>query len=272
MSVEKDAVDAFFRDGFVVLDGLFDGSSVNEISNDFDAIVGSGGYLIEHRFENGFAVGVRGPDILRQRSRFRGFGALMSERRIRDLVTGYFARFYGSADVVQRAILHEQMDLEENSRPGGTNNSHWHFDRTPSVKCAVFLNDIELSCGPFQAIAGSHRWTRPLSLSQLRTNPDPIFVDNYVTFATEPEWTSFTLRAGSVVVFDTFIVHRGGGVSGDGYRKTIRMVTWPPLMNSAYLTMPEDVGMGAPPPAFETDHPYDRTGQSTRDARHLFVG
>lgn len=45
-------------------------------------------------------------------------------------------------------IFHSQLDLEENQREGGTNNSRWYFDRVPCVKCAFFFNRIDVNRGP----------------------------------------------------------------------------------------------------------------------------
>ncbi|UUX51862.1 phytanoyl-CoA dioxygenase family protein [Nisaea acidiphila] len=262
----------FVVNGFVCFDGVIPPSELEGMEREFDRLVSEGSFLSDQRFENGYCVSVAGAYVQARAQELPQLSAFLSDPSLHQLMTAYFLSFYSQPEQLPAPIFHQQLDLEENVRAGSTSNSDWHFDRSPSLKCAVFFNDIGPNCGPFSVVPKTHFQTRERAHRQLEKNPDPLFVDNYVKFKAAPERTTFVVGPGSVVVFDTFLIHQGGGVTGDGRRKTMRTVTWPPILNHDYLHPARFAPDRSDDMDFETYFPRDRTGQSIKNPQHLYRG
>jgi Phytanoyl-CoA dioxygenase (PhyH) len=265
-------VDSFYRSGFVVLDGSTEiTANVTDIEREFDALVAEPS-LIRHEFENGFCTAIGASTVTEKASRFPALAKFLGDGRIRQVIKGYLGRFLSDRQLVEATVPHEQLDLEVNSRPGSTDNSKWHFDRMPAIKTCLFLTDVSHEPDAFALVRGSHFVARDRVLGSLRTNPDPLFVDNYVDFHSPITPVSFCIRPGTIILFDTLTMHRGGMIRTAAVRKTIRTVTWPPCLSTEYLTwqLPDDEAL--PNLSFTTSHPFDRTGQKMEDPRHLFAG
>lgn len=98
-----------------------------------------------------------------------------------------------------------------------------HFDRIPTLKFLLYLNDINLKNGPFSLSPGSHHWVRkkfPIPrenfnneklLENSRNLPD-IILDNL---------QKITGKAGQLLIFTTDCVHHQGVVHS-GETKIIR--------------------------------------------------
>ena len=251
-------------------------SQLRRLNVEFDELIGSETALKNGVLSgNGFQSRVPCADVLAARdvagAKYKNLASLIGNDRLADLIKRYIQLFYDDAGSVEGIVLHEQIDLEVNKAAGKTNNSHWHFDRMPSIKCAVLLNDTGAVNGALSIIPGSHLVTRKVALSFLEKNPDPLFIDNFVEFDSSAEVESVTLAApaGTVILFDTMVIHKGGELLGLGERRTIRMSTWPPVLSRSYL---RSISVDAAFPAFSTYHPHDRTGQRMQDRRHMFAG
>lgn len=272
VAVDGTVLSSFVRDGFVCFEGAVESDDLKALEVEFDHLVEHGPHLSDQRFENGFCVSVAGAAAANSPDRYPQLAAFIADPILQSLITAYFLCFYENPATLPAPAFHSQLDLEENQRAGGTSNSHWHFDRVPCVKCALFFNRIDMQCGPFSVVPGSHFQTRERALRHLEVNPDPLFVDSYVDLKSEPETRTFVVEPGTMVVFDTYLIHQGGGVTGNGRRKTMRAVTWPPLLNRTYLEPTRLKPDRSGDLEFDTFFPHDRTGQSVTDPRLLFQG
>jgi Phytanoyl-CoA dioxygenase (PhyH) len=268
----REWVDSFYRTGFVVIDE--GGETAGELANierEFDTLVGEPS-LVHHEYENGFYTAVSGSTVMGQTARFPALSRFLGDQRIQQVIKGYLERFLPDRRLVEKTILHEQLDLEVNSRPGSTDNSVWHFDRMPSIKTCLFLTDVSEEPDAFLVVPGSHFVVRDRFLNFLRTNPDPLFVDNRIDFHAPVTPVSFRIRPGMIVLFDTLTMHRGGVIRSERVRKAIRTVTWPPRLSTEYFTWTSPDDEAVPSLNFTTSYPFDRTGQKMQDPRFLFAG
>ena len=93
-----------------------------------------------------------------------------------------------------------------------------HFDRFPTLKFLIYLNDIDVSNGAFCVSPGSHHWVRKnFPLPRERFNNIKYFKDsrNLPKFVID-NLIPITGRAGQLLVFHTDCVHNQGIVhTGD---------------------------------------------------------
>lgn len=264
-------VEHFYRSGFVVLDNGEALQDIEGVKREFDDLLVQS-RLLHHQYENGFYAAINNAEVSSQPSRYPLLTKFLQDRHIRTVIKEYLARFLSSRPVIESTKVHEQLDLEVNSRPGRTPNSDWHFDRMPSVKTCLFLSDARDEPLSFQIIPGSHFVGRKISLEFLRKNPDPLYVDNFLDIGSPIDPVTFSIRPGMLVLFDTLAVHRGGIIQGSGERKAIRTVTWPPILSTEYFTAQPSDSSTIPYLRYTTSHPFDRAGQRMEDRRHIFVG
>lgn len=262
----------FLVNGYVVLPDLFDPETVKAIENEFDILAEREQQVVNHTYENGFYIAVHSGHVASQRELYPLFTNFLLNREIQILIAAYLSCFYGEGENVPIPAIHQQLDLEANLRPGGTNNSEWHYDRMPAVKCALFLTDVNEDCGPFTIVPGSHFQMREVAHGFLEKNPDPLYVDNFIDLKSEVETETFMVPAGTVIVFDTFVVHKGGNITGNGRRKAIRTVTWPPVLTRSYFKPSRVQAPTRAPLEFSSYHPHDRTGQKTTNEARLYQG
>lgn len=124
-----------------------------------------------------------------------------------------------------------------------------HFDRLQRFKFFLYLSDVEEDCGAFHADPGSHKTTKELR----RGDPNPGCVDRW-RFGRhfgdkglcgekdhsdgaingsqnhypdiEYNLTPITGKAGTLIVFDSDVIHKGGSVSPGKSRLVVRGHSW----------------------------------------------
>ena len=275
----KTLTEQFFQQGFVLLPKPLPAAIINNLLHEFQnllrGIPDSGTRsnriaLRKHNSENGIQAHLPTAALRQQPAISKTLLSFLGSPLINQLIVSYLSRFYQNKSYQGKAFLHDQIDLELNGKPGKTNNSMWHFDRVPSIKCSIYLHQVGPKDGPLHIIPGSHFLTRKLAYESLQKNPDPMHIDNYLKFTQEPPSTCLQVPAGTVVLFDTFAVHKGGEIIGSGHRTNIRTVTWPPILNQDYLSYPQEVKGPLDSLVFQRYHPFDRQGQYVKDPRHVY--
>lgn len=113
----------------------------------------------------------------------------------------YFGRMPYLADIDMRRIPPTDMNaVQEN----GYSSSNWHRDtRGRQLKMMIYLTDVGINDSNFSFIPGSHTSAFRRKLDFLETR----FTDDEVTkkYKKTTEWYA---KAGSVMLFDTNLIHR----------------------------------------------------------------
>ncbi|HTV28369.1 MAG TPA: phytanoyl-CoA dioxygenase family protein [Xanthobacteraceae bacterium] len=268
-----DLVEAFYRSGYLQLDGIVRASDVRRILNEFHDILDRDHPCFgRDKYGSSNIVTARPAEMAAAGLHYPALAAFLQDPRLKSIILGYLSRFFTNPRDLDHYDINEQIEVEHNDCVGDGNSGIWHFDRVPSVKCALFLVPTRREFGALEVIPESHFAARQHALHFLERNPDPLFIDNHVEFQSQPEIKSLEVEAGTVVLFDTFVIHRGGNVTAHGERKVIRAVTWPPALTRNYLgatmasqSQPEDA-------AYRLFFPFDRSGQGISDPRHRFAG
>jgi ectoine hydroxylase-related dioxygenase (phytanoyl-CoA dioxygenase family) len=280
-AADEELVASFFQSGYLQLDRFVTGRELEDIRAEFHDILARDHPCFFGRVKYKAASGKDGSsnivrahpaEMAAARLKYPALQAFVANRQLRSLVSGYISRFLPRSGIAGLAVNH-QIELEHNDRPGDGHSGVWHFDRVPRISCALFLGPTTLELGAFQVLPGSHFASRRVALQALERNPDPIWIDNYMEFETPPEATSLEVEEGSVVIFDSFAVHRGGNVTAPGGERTvIRAHTWLPALTREYLSAAGPGRSSFDSAKYRLFFPFDRTGQSVQDPRHRFAG
>ena len=112
----------------------------------------------------------------------------------------------------------------ENNSEAVTRNNYLHFDRARSFKVFVYLSDVDEGCGPFSIVEGSHNKGAELrrafaSEKHYEEKRNRIDID-YPEI--EYNITPILGPAGTTILFDSDIFHKGGNVTENGFRCIIR--------------------------------------------------
>ena len=109
----------------------------------------------------------------------------------------------------------------------------WHRDRPDrrQTKAILYLSDVDDRLGPFQYVAGSHR---PLTIIRDALREDLAFDqsrfdDEQLTalVASRPDrLRTVTASAGTLVLVDTRVIHRGMPMTGQGVRYALTNYYW----------------------------------------------
>lgn len=87
-----------------------------------------------------------------------------------------------------------------------------HFDRIPTLKFMLYLNDVEVSNGAFQLSRGSHRWVKETFPRSRPAHSDPTYLEK--SRCISPEYLNrlepIEGKSGTIIVFDTDCVHHQG--------------------------------------------------------------
>lgn len=112
----------------------------------------------------------------------------------------------------------------ENNSETVTRNNYLHFDRSRSFKVFVYLSEVDEGSGPFSAVEGSHNKGAELRRAfanekyyekkRNRIDIDYPEIEYNITPILGP--------AGTTILFDSDIFHKGGNVTENGFRCIIR--------------------------------------------------
>ena len=123
------------------------------------------------------------------------------------------------------------------SDAGEANNGWAHFDRRQKFKFMIYLSDVDENCGPFSVVPGTQNLGRELRLKDNskhrfgRYFGDPGICENY----SEPqnhfpdyeyEMKRLTGKMGTIIIFDSDLIHQGGQVGPNQKRLIVRGHSW----------------------------------------------
>ena len=143
------------------------------------------------------------------------FDRLESYRNLIDL-DGFFLQIASHSDLysVIASILNsppQLLQFDGINRQQGQGDQTWHADfffycdRPLMLNVGIYLDDLELSNGPLYVVPKSHHFGQPPP-----SNSDHL-----------SNQLSLTVSAGSAVIFDCALWHRGGGNVSDQPRRAI---------------------------------------------------
>lgn len=231
-----DAVAAMMHCGYVALPLYFSVERIERLREEFDALHARPPSTLERvTCLNGVQIRLRRHDLDDPRQPRPAFRAFAEDPFLRATVTAYFQQF--EAPVPRASEICTKFEVELNERPGASNSSDWHFDRVPSVKASVYLDDTDEEGGALQVVPGSHALSRKIALDALTRDPNPLHLANY--FHDTPQLQGITLGGGrgTLLIFDTYCIHRGGQLAPHRRRRNIRGITWARPLTPGYFRM-----------------------------------
>lgn len=112
----------------------------------------------------------------------------------------------------------------ENNSDTITRNNFLHFDRSRCFKVMTYLSEVGENCGPFSVVEGSHNkgaelrrsFAKERSFEKKRNRIDIDYPE------IEYNITPILGPAGTTILFDSDIFHKGGDVTEGGFRCIVR--------------------------------------------------
>jgi hypothetical protein len=107
-------------------------------------------------------------------------------------------------------------------------NGYLHYDRLHTFKLFFYLSDVDERSGPFRAVMGTHgqmreiriaEWARTKDYAEIRNRPP---IDFPELGYTEDDGDPVLGPAGTLIVFDTDTLHKGGLVEKGQQRLVLR--------------------------------------------------
>jgi hypothetical protein len=130
--------------------------------------------------------------------------------------------FYGK----EKYALHHEVFITNEFKPTGyARNGDLHFDRLHTLKFFYYLTDVEEDCGPLSVVPGTHTICSNLRLQQSQKNYNNIKnramnVESLKKYLKEVE--PIVGKAGTLIIFDTDVLHCGGHVAEGKERLILR--------------------------------------------------
>jgi len=199
-----------FVDGFAIIEDYSEAiqECFDDLKNFYDETIYNSK---SEEYLGGFCT--RNENILKNKKDNYTFNRWLSHSLIQDVAHNYLKSNKFNIDVFQ--TLDNSESKHSAQKP--------HFDRIPTLKFLLYLNDINLRNGPFSLSPGSHHWVRknfPIPrenfdsfelLEKSRKIPE-IIMDNL---------QKVSGKAGQLLIFHTDCVHHQGIVQ-TGETKIIR--------------------------------------------------
>ena len=131
----------------------------------------------------------------------------------------------------------EKIDLESNQKLGKSNNSIFHYDRIPSIKIQIYLNDISDKNGAISFVNNTQFYMRLLAKKNLNINKNPLYLKNYYAGKIDDNCIStIEAKQGTAIIFDTMTLHKGGEIA-EGFRDVIRLVSNIPEVSKEFFNV-----------------------------------
>lgn len=235
MTTIAQASETLVRDGYVVLPRHFDTRWIDALSDAFEAVMGDTTLTDRVSCINGEQVRIRrnrGPSA----SLPSALNAALTEPTVQAIIRAYFSSFDGPR--VNDEHINVKVEVEHNRSEGGSNSSLWHYDRVPSVKMSIYLDETCLDAGALEVLPGSHTATRRLALAALERDPNPLHLLNYFEGSSAFDALALEGEPGTVILFDTFCIHRGGHLEPGYHRRNLRGITWARPLLPGYFKLP----------------------------------
>lgn len=229
----NEAIQKLHKYGAICLPVYLDKDRIFSLNEEFLKILNDINNVIDHvNCINGTQI-----RALRERidaiTEYPYLSTLLSDSFINHVVLDYMSSF--GCFIPEKLKLWEQLEIEHNYSKGRSNNSNWHYDRVPSLKASIYLHDTDESSGAFSVVPGSHNATRLLAKSELNKDPNPLNLNNFIRDDTRIPSLTMSAPAGTVTIFDTFIIHKGGEIVENQERRNIRLITFARPLTDHYL-------------------------------------
>lgn len=221
----KKRISEVVENGFSVINSYFNPTLIKRLGKEFDTLIAK--HSRNEKSSNGVIRSVKLEAL--KSDNFQATFDVMNDTNLISILTGFYKRIY-DLDIDKEPF--DKVDLEYNAVPGKSVNSDYHFDRIPSVKCQIYLNDVGQNNGALSVIPKSQSSSRRIAMEMLESNSNPLFLKNFLKKNIAPTQL-LTGVAGTLTIFDTMVLHKGGEIT-DGFRKTIRLVKWPPCLDKKY--------------------------------------
>ena len=209
----EDMHEAAIEDGVYVIRDYIEGQALKNLHDQvLSEIKRKGG-------QNPFGRNLRGPSLSQYKKEsaiYETFSApWMKELYLR--LTNGKSKGYGLSVYAN----HDYIISDELARFG------WlHFDRTPSWKYFIYLNDIDESSGAFSIVQKSHllgsqlfqqAWSENRNYENVKNRIELDYPDIYE----EVDVVPIEAPAGTLIAFDTNCFHRGGLILEEGKERIV---------------------------------------------------
>ena len=252
-----------YQNGFSVIDNFLCVDQLKKVNKEFNDKLSN----IENNnySENGFQGTIYSHQINNSSSQFY---KLIRNRLLIDLRNEFYK--YWLEDYSNKICNYEKIDLESNNKVGLSNNSIFHYDRIPSIKIQIYLNNVDKKNGAISFIKKSHLDVRPIVEKMLQKNNNPMCLKNYLTSQIKNNQIStIEAAAGTAIIFDTMTLHQGGKIS-EGHRNVIRLVSNIPNLCKKFFKVNYSTKNIANLQEKIFNHPFSHKNYKNLDERYFY--
>lgn len=205
---QRRAVSCLQQDGIAVWPGILDAARVVELRREADAILASPGPGM------GFEGNPGGSSVRLLMDRVEPAALPATIAILRSATLEAITRAYLSdCDFCADAVIAHDV------RGAGPDV---HFDMRRSLKCMIYLNDIDSGHAAFRYAAGTHRLNGAFRVAYVRAAGAPESLPNIPAPEEQIELTDIEGPAGTMILFDSDGFHSAGILSAGRERLLIR--------------------------------------------------
>ena len=89
-----------------------------------------------------------------------------------------------------------------------------------------------------QVVALQNHHVPAIALAALERDPNPLHLVNYFADGAPLQGQVLAGRRGTLIIFDTFCIHRGGELAPGASRRNLRGITWARPLTRGYFELP----------------------------------
>ena len=227
----KEVEECLRKWGVAVLPGWLSDSRLAGLRKEFDELLHDENeeYIYRFAYETGQGTSINHDNT--PKGQYPFVFDVFQDKKMRTLMNKY---------VGVTGLLNYEIYATYDFKSGGL-IAPTHFDKLWTLKFMIYLEDVEVGCGPFGVIPGSAAIARERfrslfdenKLTYLSTSSDiyqKMGNDNISSDAGEV--IDIIAKAGSLIVFDTDTFHRAGWLDEGKERKVLRGHTGPSVIYS----------------------------------------
>jgi len=226
------AVRSLIDNGYAVVRGAIETEKINALKDELASLIGQSKFLGQN---NEYFIQINQP-MLRSKCAFD----LAFSSIVREISTGYYGVVpsIGTTNL-RRSLVNVKKDHNFNKH----GNLFFHYDNNSPwfLKFFFYLNDVELSDGPFVYVQGSHRekikhWWRSKRYSDEMV--ESLYGTDRIKY--------LTAKAGDLIVANTRGIHKGlKTVNNHRDMLTVNLVMHPEISSSRWTKITDDHPPGA---------------------------
>ena len=199
-------------DGIAVVDGLLDSDVLKNVKAESEQILAKA--TSDYNYGKGTQITLPSSGIIKD---------IFTYKWMQEIADKYLKRSRPLNPQV--AITHEYISTDDVAR-----NGFWHFDRRHSLKFFFYLTDVTEGCGAFSIDRGKHKLGKKLRTDAWKETGTYANVRNRILV----DYDNLTIdnpeevlgSAGTLLIFDSDLFHRGGILDEGKERMIIRGHTW----------------------------------------------